>query len=220
MNCGSPFVRISLFCDTCEKKYTNSIEKTHLETDSRFEFEYLFPWVPNENPTVSRLLTHLKGSNRKTSWSYYGELFSRKRSVEKKLLAKRIFITPPSANSKPDHAFYWGKSLSSIYQAPLLSYDLIKKSEGPSQKTLNRSSRQKIEFYVKDLNRLIKEYPYNEYEYVFCDDIWTTGSTAQAAHCALGQPTHFRVWVLSKRCEFGFKNRNGRGGPKSVIGRT
>ena len=104
---------------------------------------------------------------------------------------KPVFIpAPPKATLTEDHATKMAQSLSAIWGGSPYWNGLYRKSTD-SQKRLNQKERKGIQ-----LSRYLPPPPRTS-DYIFVDDVVTTGSTALAAYERLGRPPSFSVWTIA-----------------------
>jgi hypothetical protein len=202
-------VRKSVLCEPCEKYILP--EALSKETQEYFDVEYLFKWHPLEAGPVPAIVFYLKGDQKANNWFYYARTFMALRGTQACIPSKnlkKVFFHAPGQRKQRDHAYYWAYFLSLLYGAPLEKNFFTRKQTNTAQKELNRQERKKIELIPNELEQLGLKYPTAQYEYIFCDDVLTTGATSIAAFVALGKPKNFSVWILARRME----NRNGRGG--------
>lgn len=125
---------------------------------------------------------------------------------------KKVFFIPPSTSGEPDHAYFWGKAFSEVFESSLVINAFVKSDDSMSQKSLSKSQRHRMNYEAPYLTEIQKNFAGPNYEFIFCDDIYTTGSTAMAAYRALGEPENYKVWVLARRIELKSQNLNRRRG--------
>lgn len=157
----------------------------------------LFEWSPGESNMLSRLILWLKGAHQSEAWTFYAERFLQKR-LSLPISHRRVrIVLPPRKDKSRRHAEFWGDSLG----RQLASSVLMPFAEEPSQQTQKQASVQERSKRRYKLREEFTEFVGQNHSdlWVFADDILTTGSTAKAAHLALGSPPHFEVWCLGQR---------------------
>ncbi len=158
---------------------------------------YLFDWVPNQDPALSKLLTGLKEGKSPATWKFLAKLFLKQHVG--RLNVKEIALLPiPSRHRTRDHAFCWAEALAELIQVPVVQ-PLVRQTFH-SQKRRSRALRKAIQFDLADRTAKVPR------KLVIVDDIFTTGSTAQAAIRALQagrgqfQPVEIlEIWALAHR---------------------
>ena len=146
-----------------------------------FQHRWLWRWSQND-PLVEKLIYSLKGGKHGPTFDFLGELFVAYRITQ---LPKKATLVYPS-KGPPDHGSQWAQSLGKLLNFPTHSVLL---EASAKQSLLSRSDRQK---------RVAKPVRIRG-EIIFVDDIYTTGSTAQAVYKALGRPSKFAIWTIFYR---------------------
>lgn len=162
-----------------------------------FKIRTLFHWKAGQSDLLSRLVLSLKGKRGRQAWAFYARLFTQK-WIGSFAGNQRIFIVPAPARGplEKDHAFLWAQELAQCLGAEIIP--CLKKVSVSRQRGSGRGERALAEMEVLE-NYTLTEEQTQPILWVFADDIVTTGSTARAAHLALGQPKRFEVWALARR---------------------
>ncbi len=183
-------------CRTCKSRL-----REFIQAGSISQTRFLFPWIRDRSPQVSKLVQGLKyGLNRKL-WNWLSKEFIRAHGAAvMNLIQGTVLIpVPPSKHDQQDHAFFWAQALSNDLSIPLAIGGNFQK--GPPQKRLSKNQR---------LSRTITgEFEVSEHvtNAIIIDDILTTGATARAVirqvdseRSVRGQPPlNWEVWVLAYR---------------------
>ncbi len=187
---------VDIFCNSC---WLNYYELTQSKRNSRSE-NYKFPlhrlWVWNElsDQYVRPVVYNLKKGHDHELFVKLAQMFLSKVSFSQYKDENLIFIPAPAKYPKLNHALYFARGLSEVTGRPY--FDVLKESlqKKVSQKNLTRIRRQNRKMFLKlSLKRG------NRTRFIFVDDVVTSGSTAEAAYRALGQPKKFDVWVLAEK---------------------
>lgn len=154
---------------------------------------YLFDWIPDRHPGLSKVLTGLKGGLSGLTWQKLAREFLDHHCGD--LHLREACILPiPSKKSSPDHAELWGRTLGQLIQIPFLNP--LDHTEIRDQKALSLQERQSIQFDLNDASTLGSQV-------VIVDDILTTGATTRAAISAIGRlarpPKTIEIWTLARR---------------------
>lgn len=159
----------------------------------------LLHWSEASSTLVAQLIYHLKGGGSSALVNHLTRLFCLKHSILEKSNDCLFVPAPPKAeNRQKDHAQEWASSLTralpiGFYFSPLL------RERSRSQKQLNQSERRALRLSYRRQRVLRWSRLLKSHTVVFCDDIVTTGSTAQSAYKTLGKPSNFEVWCLAYR---------------------
>jgi predicted amidophosphoribosyltransferase len=212
-HCGSIFVSSGLgLCATCLK-----ILETHrFKTKTHYGPVSLFDWRRDESLLVSKLLNRLKVKHKILAKSWGRELFLAFEYEQLYLSAQSIdwskttyIIYPPSTtrsgndNNTQFLALGFAAACEIRCRTEFCKDALLRGEEGADftvlgpieQKKRTRQQRRKKELCLNEKYSYLKA----NFQYVFIDDIWTTGSTAQAAWRALGRPKLFHVVTIARR---------------------
>ena len=154
--------------------------------------EFLFVWSEDEKGEwVKSLIYFLKSMKYTSAFQRLASLFTPYKSPLKINSTPLIFIpAPPREKGAKDHAYRWAYCLSQLWQGKLVCA-LERKTLDP-QKTLSLQQRHHIQMKaIEDID--------SQSVIIFCDDLVTTGATAQSAWRALGKPSNYFVWAIAYR---------------------
>ncbi|MES2857361.1 MAG: hypothetical protein V4692_15935 [Bdellovibrionota bacterium] len=164
------------------------------KSESEHPFNCVSPlvWTPETENLIRPVLHAFKGG---TSYRLARELVLI--MCEGRNLRSAVFIPAPS--SKKDHAFLLAKVASSLtrseYFSPLEAIGDLRRQRDKSKE--ERSNR---EFRIKtDMVNLVNDLVDSRRQFIFIDDVITTGATVLAAFEALGRPKKFEAWSLARR---------------------
>ncbi len=210
LNCGSFFVQDSLFCISCEKSLFQKAlcdKPKQIKTFSQVLKLYsLFQWFPNENRPLSKLLMNLKGGSPLVAYRFYSYVFLKwrlKQTETEFLKSKKIFFVPcPSRNKqKNDHALVLAEEFAKVFQGNLGLFLINLNENEQKQKKLNKKERALKRTLTLDSQKSSSALLDKDVDqFVFVDDIVTTGFTAYQAYLCLGSPKNFEIWSLAYRC--------------------
>lgn len=105
-----------------------------------------------------------------------------------------IFLGPEQSD---DHSYFWGKYLAENFGARHLPFIFIK-PEG-EQKGQRLDERRQKTLILRDGYKNFIQREKNDWHWIFADDVWTSGSTANAAYVALQKPRNFQVLSFFRR---------------------
>lgn len=155
----------------------------------------LYTWSPGSSDLLSMLVLHLKGPKRVGLWDELAAKFLQAHfpaGVE-----RRLYLVPaPSRDGSADHAALFARALA--MRTGGVYFPCLRKSGSQTQRGSGRGERFLLEIELDEKNTLPSG-DWAQIQWIFVDDIVTTGSTAHAARRALGSPPHFEVWVLAER---------------------
>lgn len=159
------------------------------------QIQSLYDWSPGQSDLLSHLILWLKGPRQRQAWKYYAQRMAQRhwRPQEGKVIVVPAPATRPSAH---DHASLWGQSLAEALGAEFLP--CLRKSGSFSQRGADPGTRSLIELELIENYTEVVGFS-TQIQWIFADDIVTTGSTARAARRALGSPVNFQVWALAQR---------------------
>ena len=181
-SCGSSFGPIDGFCERC---FEDVIRRASALSIKGFPFaaHSLLKW-DEKNEIVGDLVRCLKGK-----WSQKGCEIIAGEIARIANLKGRTIIVPPSKSEEQDHAWNLGNALAKFGGCDFASpFSVESKAE---QKSLDKSQRLSLRFSL--VHRLVSR------NFLFVDDLITTGSTARAAWIALGSPKNFEAWTVAHR---------------------
>lgn len=190
LNCGSLRTGKTGLCIPCH----GALEEL-LSSSKRAGLKTLYAWSPGSSDLLSMLVLNLKGRKQARLWDELAERFLQVHfpaTGERRL----HFVPAPSRDGSVDHAALFAMSLARRTGGVYLP--CLRKSASRTQRGSGRGERFLLEIELDEKNTLPLG-DWAEIQWIFVDDIVTTGSTAQAAKRALGSPPHFEVWVLAER---------------------
>ena len=205
--CNSSFPPIQWLCSYCLKKLESYyIPSTYIvRLESSFKHFRLIDWTEENDQFIRKLLLSLKGPKGSIFFKFLArEFFFR---IQHQLNSSPCILVPcpPHSSSyfltsflgiqnfcfnKKDHSYYWGKALSEWTGYPIKTY-LKRNFDSTSQKRKKLLERKKI-IFNQDPSKTL---PLNT-NFIFTDDVLTSGATAKSIHLALGKPKPFWVWSL------------------------
>lgn len=197
--CGAVTRRTDRICPLCWKRFADRTASQVLESKSfrhgsnKVRVRYLFDWIPDSDPALSKILVGLKGGASPESWKKLAVEFLTHHFANL-YLSGGLIIPIPSRNERADHAELWGRALSDLMK---LRFESPLKHQGlASQKELSAEQRRSIQFDLGDAVNLGSTV-------VIVDDIFTTGATTHAAvravRSAVKPPKTLEIWTLAHR---------------------
>jgi predicted amidophosphoribosyltransferase len=169
--------------------------------DSVFQSDYPFAaysllnWTIENDEWVRELVHAFKRGHSVSAAVTFAGLLSDRMLGAAGLLANPVFVVPPSRNGRLDHASLLALELCKFFPNP--SVMVLKNS--PHEKHRAQKEKTAIE---RAGRRFLAVYPSGDApdaQFVFIDDVITSGSTAMAAFMALGDPKYFQSWTLVSR---------------------
>ncbi len=161
---------------------------------------WMVSWTNQSEAWISRWARVLKGTRQKSAWTFYAADLAMRwgNSLLSSLESgPPIMVVTPSL--KHDHAYFFGKMFSQEIGCGFLSLPWEEKVSVADQKTKSRQQRKELRLTLRsEKEKFIKEQK-DQLNWVFIDDIWTTGTTAEAVYDALGKPRSYRVLTLFRR---------------------
>jgi hypothetical protein len=167
-----------------------------------------FIWKNEPEAWASAWARCLKGKRSKEAWNILAALFLRARGQETieglsfSGVGRRLIVVTPS--QKADHAYHFANALCERAGWIHLSFCFAEDATTAPipQKGSNRNLRSQKRFYLQPEKKLSPLVCSKDlYHWVFVDDIWTTGSTAEATYEALERPKYFSCLVFFKRIQ-------------------
>ena len=178
--CGYSLGSVEWLCLRCEAEFLKRMSLKTRWMGGDIRHQYLFYW-DKEDQFLGQLVKSLKGKGLEKSYERLSIIFS---SFPQVIPPDHIYF--PTKGSE-DHAYQWAFYFSLIHQCPM--EPLFLRDQG-KQSLLSKSQRQQRSFLPLKAKGKAP---------CFVDDVVTSGSTAQAAYKALGQPKNFTVWSLFYR---------------------
>lgn len=185
LNCQSLQVGRSLCCAECEKSLL-----TRAGPWATPEGQSLFHWNPHESDLLSTLILQLKGGWQTRAWHFWAEQFLLGLPFSQ-TCSLRLIPSPRRTSSK-DHAFLFAEALANL-TGGRLEEGLFVLEDG-RQRQRNRHQRQQ--------RRIVKrKEPQDGFEgnWVFVDDVITTGATWRATKSLLPESIICPAWTLARR---------------------
>ncbi|MEQ1879115.1 MAG: hypothetical protein ABL958_20915 [Bdellovibrionia bacterium] len=192
LHCGSMGGPIDLYCEYCWTKLIHPFRTTG--TAQEIEGGKLFSLFSWSQSAVGRLLHALKGESHSSAFERLAGWFAFERSRFGKVGPLVLVPAPPKRPFTFDHAHFWATALAAHWDAPVWA-GLKRTSTDEQKKQGIRERNQKRLEVLTNLNGA----EWAGRKVIFCDDVYTTGATARAAHRALGEPTDFEVWTVACR---------------------
>ena len=199
LNCGSFRNTGTGLCDyCCQKILWPRLSLGTKQTRDGLTVRSLFDWTPGESDEFSKWILRLKKSP-SCKWSRLADLFVQHHISDLGRGGPCLLIPCPNAEKSRDHALKWARAIGVYGHGPLIeALDIEKKARSGPQKIKNRQERRNIEFVLSE--KITGQMHLERFEkIIFLDDIVTSGSTARAAHKALGSPKNFEVWCVGHR---------------------
>lgn len=216
LNCGSLDLRCQPVCNFCYnwasplEQRKKQIEMTQLpRCQKRIQLRWVVSWQNQREAWISRWARSLKGYRQGMTWSLYAQDFTEAQGQE--LLddsliqseGRMILLISPSVFV--DHAFLWTKALAQELGSRALFFPWLEKNHNGNavphkkqkQLTLQERSSKKLELRPEFQSYILENS--RKYSWIFVDDIWTTGATAEAVYEALGHPPHYQALVFFRR---------------------
>ena len=175
-------------CTSCRDKLNNENLTLPIRKE-KFLTRSLYSWAENDN-FLSTIVYSLKGRRS----NGLCEFFCRNMSMMFGDLNKRycfVFVES-STYGKDSHGMNLAKNLGMFFRAPIMYIPFSQKSG--SQKLKNIEDRAKVTCKKSFYTDLI-----GPVDYVFVDDVVTTGATSMAVFRGLGFPQRYQVWSVFDR---------------------
>jgi predicted amidophosphoribosyltransferase len=196
--CSVSRTGIDLYCEYCWKNKFEPMMLNPKQQDFSFgnqglQVTTLFRWG-YANDSIGEMLRLLKGEYHGRAFERLAKSFSQRRSA---LGVSEPFVlvpSPPKIVGEADHAHLWAKALSQYWRMPL-NVCLGRSSQNEQKQLSGLERRQRRMVRLKNEQGVEDQ----KCKIVFADDVYTTGSTAQAAYEALGRPKRFEVWAVACR---------------------
>lgn len=193
--CGSIRPPIDLFCTECERLIGTQINRGPALLQSGFAFPVysLFTWTHVNDSVIKPLLYGFKKGLAVRAAEGLSLQFLHEISRDRPRLGP--WLVHPGGSGGRDHSWLLAQSFARLI-APNNPIPLVtlKLAGGGSQKLKSATERRARRFVHEEKFSNRANLPW-----VFVDDVITTGSTAQAAWRALGEPNSFEVWTLACR---------------------
>ncbi len=186
---------VALFCPSCSwllLEYEAPSERAR-SWEHGFLTRWLFDWTLDSDSTVGAAVRALKSGARRLAWRSLAAHWGA-RALDSEVI-RPVFVPSPSRDGVRDHAFAFAEELASVWGGRLeLCLGFPMEASAKPQKKLGAAARRKRILIAKYFPKLAARETL-----VFVDDVITTGSTARAAHSALGRPSDFVAWALASR---------------------
>ncbi len=188
-NCDHFWTEESLWCSHCQGLFKlQPLEAVELPF---CRLHYWIDWRPETKigSVWARYLRLLKYERNPQAWTWLAKEFV-KRMKSAVDFPQVVFTAAPSRHSR-DHAHHFASGLAAASGAEFVpsAFRLVDFSPQKEKSSKERSQRSLL---------LIRPLPAAK-TLIFVDDVLSTGSTALAAHQALGNPNDFHVWTLAYR---------------------
>lgn len=185
-----------MICSNCLEAFKEKIKSDLLQANYKFKTKTLIVWNKSETQTFkSHVLMQLKGSLKKPKiWSELAWSFVQKNKISEQYKNYRFVPAPAKIHKNEDHAYQWCEAIVKILGCEV-SHSLKRVTDSGEQKKKSLEERKESQMRSVEPNTEAC----NERKIIFFDDIVASGSTAEAAFKALGEPPFFEVWAVAHR---------------------
>lgn len=192
--CSMPGKIIGGFCSFCSLKLITSadwVQSKSLLVECDIKSSFVFSWKKNSSPVLTKFLYHLKGGQHIIMLEKLFQIAVLKFNLINSD-KKYTLVYPKKINGNDFHAMnlslllrdLMGARIQEIYEAKLIS---------DNQKNKNKLERKKILVFPQQIK------PPNSADFIFIDDVLTTGSTAIEVWRSLGKPKSFQTLTVAIR---------------------
>ena len=188
--CSAYSKTIDLYCPSCWRELNSLKLPPSVRSLNNYDFELtcLWNWNNKNSELLKNLIYSLKqGGLEDAYFKIASELAYKFHKSSPSYVDKYSYLIPAPARDpkrlKMDHAYQLASALSQCSGIKLLP--ILERKNTFSQKRRSREHRQSIQF------EKTSALPQDCTRVIFVDDLVTTGSTASAAHAALGENIPF-----------------------------
>lgn len=172
----------------------NRVKLLRHESWKPVKIRYLFQWIRDEDPALSKLVGALKQGKRPSTWRHLSKLFvDHHLQGFPDLRGGYVLPLPSKGGLLQDHSYWWAAALAKTLNLPFGAH--LRVTVGGGQKNRSREARKGIRMESSETP------PPAASLYILVDDVLTTGATSRAAMEALSRSglNHFEIWTLALR---------------------
>jgi predicted amidophosphoribosyltransferase len=198
--CKSFVPPIDLLCKDCWELLCDEMNdgETALQPGYPFPVYSLLTWTPKNDHLIRPFIYAFKGGRAAGPAGFLIEQLTYR--CDEVGLESPVFVYPgPTKKNQLDHSWLIAQKMARYWETTAfqLTKDPTQMESQKKRSARDRSMRRFQPVVLGDAERV--GFSNEEINWVFVDDVITTGSTAMAAYMALGDPKDFEVWTLVSR---------------------